>query len=90
MAKGEGTALYFPESFENPQDPKELSAWVHRELQKISAVFEAALVRQVEFLHVEPIRLRKGMIRGADGTDWNPGAGQGVYAYYNGTWNKLG
>ena len=32
----------------------------------------------------------KGMVVLADGTSWNPGAGQGVYAYYNSTWNKLG
>jgi len=31
----------------------------------------------------------KGMVVLADGTTWNPGAGQGVYAYYNSQWNKL-
>lgn len=38
----------------------------------------------------EPDRPRAGMIVLADGTNWDPGSGQGVYAYYNGSWNKLG
>jgi len=25
----------------------------------------------------------------ADGTSWDPGSGEGFYAYYNSTWNKL-
>lgn len=31
-----------------------------------------------------------GVVAYADGTTWNPGSGEGVYAYYNSTWNKLG
>lgn len=38
----------------------------------------------------EPDRPREGMIVLADGTNWDPGSGQGVYAYYNSAWNKLG
>jgi hypothetical protein len=31
-----------------------------------------------------------GMVAYADGTGWDPGGGEGIYAYYNSTWNKLG
>lgn len=31
-----------------------------------------------------------GVVAFADGTSWNPGSGEGIYAYYNSTWNKLG
>lgn len=32
-----------------------------------------------------------GTIAYADGSSWNPGdSGEGIYAYYNDTWNKLG
>jgi hypothetical protein len=89
MAKGEGFGLFVPEGIDS-EDPREIAAWAYREHMRISAALEAALVRQVEFLNVEPVRLREGMIRGADGTNWNPGAGKGVYAYYSGAWNKLG
>jgi hypothetical protein len=30
-----------------------------------------------------------GMIVYTDGVSWNPGSGQGIYAYYNSAWNKL-
>lgn len=39
--------------------------------------------------HVEPVRPRETMIRFADGTDWNPGAGRGLYQYVSGAWVKL-
>lgn len=41
-------------------------------------------------LHEEPRKLISGMTVLADGTDWDPGAGQGVYTYYGGAWHKLG
>jgi hypothetical protein len=41
-------------------------------------------------LHTEPARLYTGLTVLADGSDWNPGSGQGVYTYYDGAWHKLG
>ena len=41
-------------------------------------------------LNVAPAKVREGMIALADGTNWNPGSGAGVYAYYGGSWVKLG
>ena len=32
---------------------------------------------------------RDGDIRYADGTNWNPGSGAGIYAYVGGAWTKL-
>lgn len=40
-------------------------------------------------LSAEPKNPYDGMIIYTDATVWNPGSGQGVYAYYNSTWNKL-
>lgn len=92
MPKGQPTHRYIPEptqpvSTGQPQIDS-VVAYVLRELQRVSAAFE--FVSIVDFLHVEPDKPREGMIIGADGTDWNPGGGKGVYAYYNSTWNKLG
>lgn len=36
-----------------------------------------------------PLRPREPMIRFADGTSWNPGAGRGLYLYASGIWTKL-
>lgn len=91
MSKGEARQLYFPTPPPQTDDVAEVLAWAHREMMTISAVLEAALAREVEFLSVAPAKPREGMIRGADGVNWNPGAGgKGVYAYYSGTWNRLG
>lgn len=87
--KGEATGSYVPSGIEN-SEPKEIAGWAFREFQRISVVLEAAIMRHVEFLNVAPAKPREGMVRGADGTNWNPGAGKGVYAYYSGAWNKLG
>ena len=40
----------------------------------------------------EPISsvVRDGMIVYADGTSWDPGSGEGIYAYYGAAWNFLG
>ena len=45
---------------------------------------------RLEPTHVDPAKPRDGDIRYADGTNWNPGSGgEGIYAYFNNTWNKL-
>lgn len=40
-------------------------------------------------LHAAPDRIFDGMIVKADGTDWNPGAGSGVYVYTGAAWVKF-
>jgi len=37
----------------------------------------------------EPGTPVEGQIAFADGTIWDPGSGQGIYAYYGAAWNKL-
>lgn len=40
----------------------------------------------------EPAKYDDGMLVywTGDTTTWNPGSGEGVYCYYNSTWNYLG
>lgn len=78
---------YTPEN--PPRQPEELTNYIYRELQRVGAVLDIAVARQVEFLTVAPAKPREGMVRGADGTNWNPGSGKGVYVYYGSVWNKL-
>lgn len=44
----------------------------------------------LEQLNAVPDRLVAGMIVWADGTNWDPGSGQGIYWYDGSTWNLLG
>ena len=43
----------------------------------------------VEILNSPPSKPNNGRIVYADGTNWNPGAGEGFYGYQAGSWVKL-
>ena len=60
---------------------------VRRELQRISqASYGAAPVVQMIPQALEPSKPRDGMTVYADGTNWNPGSGAGMYFYASGAW----
>jgi len=72
--------------------PDEYDAvWLADELRRIEASFtymESEAIR-ITPTHVVPFRALEGEIRNADGTDWNPGAGGGLYQRLAGAWVKL-
>jgi len=80
---------YSPEPIGNAEGPQ-LIEWILRELRRVSVEFSLGEVRQIQFRASAPSKLKEGMICAADGTNWNPGGGKGVYCYYSGAWNKLG
>lgn len=82
------TISYTPENI--PGEAKELPYYLFSELIRISAAISALADGHIEITHVTPEKPRDGDIRLADGTDWNPGSGKGVYAYYNSAWHLLG
>ncbi len=65
---------------------------VGREFEKIERVLTDPPVRLMSFvkLYAAPAKPYDGLTVYADGTTWNPGAGQGVYTYYGAAWNRLG
>lgn len=67
-----------------------VAAWISRELLQLERTFRELDEVQLVELHVEPERPRDGLTVFADGTDWNPGSGQGIYTYYASAWHKLG
>lgn len=83
---------YEPENLGVYNDPDlaKLVRVLTQELARVAGGFESISSVQFDELHVEPAKPRTGLTVLADGTDWNPGGGQGVYTYYNNTWNKLG
>lgn len=64
--------------------------YMRREFERIEATFNESDFLKLKELNEEPIRPRDGLTVLADGTNWNPGSGQGVYTYYAGSWKKLG
>ena len=72
-----------------PRDPEELPNYLEREMDRIANALEGIEEFRLPVLSRPPRRPRDGDIRYADGVNWNPGEGRGVYEYVNGSWDKL-
>lgn len=74
-----------------PADPRSLPFFLGEEFRSVArATAEMERVMQLQVLHVPPKRYGDGTVCFADGTDWNPGAGKGLYVFYDGSWKKAG
>jgi len=60
-----------------------------RELETIERAFNLQDFVQLKQTNAPPPKPRAGLVVYADGTNWNPGAGEGIYAFFAGMWNKL-
>jgi len=72
-----------------PQKVEDLPYYLQVEFLKIRSVLRSMVEGGFEVYHAAPDRVWDGRAVLADGSDWNPGSGEGVYVYYNSTWNKL-
>ena len=77
---------YFPK-----RTPSEYSqGYIQDELGYISTAIEQQALGFLDVTNVAPEKPRHGMIRYADGSNWNPGSGEGIYFFNSGgTWVKL-
>jgi hypothetical protein len=69
--------------------PEPARLWMADELARIAAAFERAERVTLDIHHAEPEKYEDGVQVYADGTNWDPGSGEGVYVRYNSLWNKL-
>lgn len=83
---------YTPERPPDNASAQELVTWALQELEKASNVINNLAEGKCTLLNAPPKRPRNGMIRMADGTNWDPGGGRGYYGYdeASATWRKLG
>lgn len=75
-----------------PSQPpdRDLRAWLSDELRRISNAIGVAEFVQLTPIDVEPAKPRKGMVVWAEGGNWDPGAGQGMYVYNeSGAWDRV-
>ena len=75
-----------------PSDtPSGLRSWLALQFRTLSDVLARPEANGVRFavLHVEPDRRQDGDVVFADGSDWNPGSGAGLYERRGGAWHKL-
>lgn len=82
------SVFYAPASV--PVQPDQLRQYLEDELGKIASVISLLADGHLDTVHVAPTKPREGDIRLADGTNWNPGSGQGMYVYYGAAWHFLG
>lgn len=73
-----------------PDNAAEMRRFLLEELQKISAAISALAAGHLDKVNVAPVKPRAGDIRYADGTNWNPGLGAGIYYYSGAAWVLLG
>lgn len=72
--------------------PEQYDATVmEEELKKIEIALKDLEIQWVYLVpqNNAPARLYNGLVAFADGTNWNPGSGAGLYEYRGGAWNKL-
>ena len=74
-----------------PLNDEDLGVYVVTELKRLGNTILNQSHLRVERIHAEPERPRGGDIVYADGTDWNPGSGEGIYFFDETTqaWVKL-
>lgn len=73
--------MYQPEKSPSP------NGWAEREFSKLADALNGPI--KLTVLYAAPAKPRLGWMVFADGTNWNPGSGEGVYVYLSGGWTKL-
>lgn len=77
-----------------PQDPALLPNWLSQETQNIArATRDPVQFTLLQVNHAEPRTPSDSqvvMFAVADGTDWNPGSGAGLYRFQNNAWTFVG
>lgn len=64
--------------------------FMEEELEKVSAAFVEGIAVDLRPIFAPPGRPRVGTVVYADGTSWNPGAGEGLYEFRSdAAWHKL-
>lgn len=73
-----------------PSDPKAFEEWVETNFKQLESSLDLLSTGHLPKTYVAPFRPYDGMKRYADGTQWDPGAGEGEYIYYAAAWHKCG
>lgn len=79
---------YVPGDLARLETLADVKEFLDRELAQIAQEL-TRIDHRKDVLYAEPTRPRNGMIVYADGTEWDPGAGEGFYGYEAGAWVKL-
>lgn len=74
-----------------PSDPKALPLFLEQEHRNIAhSIAQSEQMLALQPQYTKPKRYTDGCVCFADGVNWNPGAGKGLYVFHSSVWNKLG
>lgn len=82
--------MYYPGLAPRGGGTEDLRQYIETELSQLSAILQAMRTQYMQLapLNREPQRPRDGMVVFADGVAWNPGGGEGIYVFRDGSWMK--
>jgi hypothetical protein len=74
-----------------PDNPDDLPKYIFEELLKLQGALQENPTTYIEVKNATPSRIKQGDIVYGDGTNFDPGSGEGIY-FRNaaGSWVKLG
>lgn len=75
---------------EVPSDVAAIPRFLREEMAKIKAAIDAVADGFAPVVYSPPAKPREGMFRNADGVQWNPGSGPGLYRFDGVSWQFLG
>jgi hypothetical protein len=78
-----------PPELSDPE-PKAVLNWTREQLTATHRSLLDTTALELRQRHDEPQRPRVGMLAYADGSDWNPRLGEGLYAYDGAAWIRAG
>lgn len=74
-----------------PLAGEDLLPFLDDEFMRIAQALNSLLSGEYEIHYVQPSRVFPGLVLYADGTQWDPGAGEGLYRRsLSNTWVKVG
>lgn len=75
----------------NPKNFEELKRYINDEFRRIEEAlrFPDSETVTIIKLHSAPEKPIEGMMVYADGTDWDPGSGAGIYQYRSASWTFI-
>jgi hypothetical protein len=78
---------YVPEA--PPQHPESTGVYFQRELYRIGNILGDLSEYSLGVTNTAPTKASVGQIAYADGTNWNPGSGEGLYVYKSTGWTFI-
>lgn len=62
-----------------PQEDAELLPYLDDEFVKVAQELNKLSTGEYQIVYKEPAKMKPGLVVYADGTQWNPGSGEGLY-----------